>query len=571
MNLSELKSLVEIEKKKARLLLCEAPQPGSRAADGSGARVRSDYQWDGNREKGGPLVAAEIVDGGVLNAYNPPTHVFPDDPQTGRRVVVLKVYYENGLVEHVAFYSSSGQSYDKYIKKVDKNGQLVKVLNPKYVPPGKWIPFGGIVYRGNHISNHRRGINSPGYWLIKMPSASGRKDVNVYSDLANWLDKIDRNGAFHVHGQGSIRIRTDQLNKTLHWWGALKRQWRAGDEKLGLRGVPMSVVPGVEVTKDYYYVVGQPGRPPLDPQNIPGSLEAPSKEKLSPEARRAGYDSNPAYDDPNYYEDMKRLDNRQRAQFRDQSPGQGSRRQNLRYNLQAAVNKIKNRRGYVVLPRTLTKGWKPVSKKSGADATIIGQRLQEMAPEMPGTSTKRILDFWGTKAGTVGAVIDLGFFASEIHEIIDNKSLSQNQKEAMIRNKAKKHAIDASKDTAICFVLAKTLTPAACAAYLFGPLVYYAGAAALTVAKDALVGLGDFLSDVINIGPGTITPQEKAKFEREDQVIDGDSYQEEEYYDCMNRQQNGEKVYWNPKAHPSPQTRGKWHGECIDDSGPTDD
>ena len=530
MNLSELKSLVEIEKKKARLLLCEAPQEGSRASDGSGARVRSDARWAGNYKEGGPFVLAEILDGGPLDAYNPPTHVFPDAPHVGRRVVVLKVYRENGLVEHIAFYSSSGQSYNKYIKKKDKNGQLVKVLNPKYVPPGKWIPFGGIVYRGNDIYHHQRGINRPGYWLIKMPSASGMKNVNVYSDLANWLDAIDRNGAFNVRGQGSVRLRTDQLNKVLHSLGALKRQWRAGDWKLGVRGVPMSVVPGVEVTKDYYYVVGQ-GRPELDPQNIPGSLEAPSKEKLSPEARRAGFDSNPAYDDPNYYDDRMRARKQQRAQFRDQGPGQGSRRQNLRNNFRNAVNKINNRRGYVVLPRTLTKDWKPVSKKSGAHATIIGQRLQEMAPEMPATNMKKILGLWGTKAGAVGAVVDLGFFASEIHEILDNKKLSQKQKETMIRDKAEKHALDASKDAAICLALGAALTPAACYAYLFGPLVYYAGAAALTIAKDALGGLGDFLGDLMTIGLGTNTPEQTAEFERDDQVLDSSNlppYEEEE-------------------------------------------
>ena len=483
MNLTELKSLVEIEKKKARLILCEAPQ---------GPRYRVDAKWGGDQKLGGLFVGAEILNDGVLDAYNPPEHVFPGDPHQPRKIIVVKAYRADGTSEHIAFYSSSGTSYPKG--------------HPKYVPAGKWISFGGIVYRGNNKYNHVRGINDPGYWVVKAPGR--RKDVNKYSNLAKWLDNITANGAF---GRAKRRLRNDQVNAVLNKRRALRPAWR---DFLA----PNTVFQGVEVSKDYYHVKPDETRstPFLDPKNIPPGDQMPAPEKLSNEARERGYASNPVYDKP-------------KQKLAPETKPEG-RRQDLRNNFRNAVNRINNRRGYVVLPRTLTKGWKPVSKKSGADATIIGQRLQEMAPEMPATNTKRILDFWGTKAGTVGAVIDLGLFASEIHEIIDNKNLSQNQKEKLIRDKAKKNAIDASKDTAICFVLAKTLTPAACAAYLFGPLVYYAGAAALTIAKGALGGLGDFLSDLMTIGLGTNTPEQTAEFERDDQVLDSSNlppYEEE--------------------------------------------
>ena len=568
MNLSELKSLVEIEKKKARLLLCEV----SVEKVGDGLYVRSDAKWAGDFKRGGEFISGELLHGREgLDAFNPPDQVFESDPHQPRKVVVVRVERHPSFVderefvrqvdrrtgktvtirnlnykprfENIAFYSSSGASYDPYIEKFDNRGQLVKVPNPAYVPPGKWIAFGGMLYRGNNIENHRRGLNDPSLYVLKRPFKKF-KHVNEYSALSKWLDAIDRGGAF---GEPKTRLRTDQVNKTLNSVGALKKRWRSG-------GWTYSVFPGVEVTRDYYHVRG--GGVELDPERIPGSTRAPGPVALSYEASSRGYtDADPVYTQP-----KERITPATIPEPQQFAGGQG--RQSPRQNFRNAVNKIKNRRGYVVLPRTLTKGWKPVSKKSGADATIIGQRLQEMAPEMPATSTKRILDFWGTKAGTVGAVIDLGFFASEIHEIIDNKNLSQNQKEKLIRDKAKKHAIDASKDAAICTVLSTALTPAACAAYLSGPLVYYAGATALTVAKDALVGLGDFLSDVINIGFGANTAQLTAKFNLEDQPIDSESLEEEDYYDCMKRKKNGEKVYWNPKARKNPNT-GKWQGECY--------
>jgi len=566
MNLSELKNLVEVEKKKARLILCEV----SVKKAGDGLYVRTDARWDGDFKTGGEFISGEILHGREgLDAFNPPDQVFESDPHLPRKVVVVRVERHPSFVderefvrqvnrrtgqtveirnpdyrprfENIAFYSSSATSYSPYIEKMDNTGQIVKVPNPAYVPPGKWIAFGGMLYRGNDIDNHRRGINNPSLYVLKRPFTKF-KHVNEYSTLSNWLDAIDRAGAF---GEPKTRLRTDQVNKTLDSVGALKKRWR-----FGTPGWAYSVFPGAEVTRDYYHIRGAGAE--LDPERIPGSARAPGPVALDIEAWELGHRG----PDPVYTQPKERITPATIPEPQKFAGDQG--RQSTRQNFRNAVNKIKNRRGYVVLPRTLTKGWKPVSKKSGADATIIGQRLQEMAPDMPATSTKRILDFWGTKAGTVGAVVDLGLFASEIHEIIDNKSLSQNQKEAMIRNKAKKHAIDASKDTAICFVLAKTLTPAACAAYLFGPLVYYAGAAALTIAKDALVGLGDFLSDVINIGFGANTPQETAEFEREDQLIDSSSYKAQDEAECADRESKGESVYWDGKF-------------CIDDSGPTDD
>ena len=218
MNLSELKNLVEVEKKKARLILCES-------------ELITKY----DQQSGMPFV--RIRDPKRPNLRGARISKFPGlvTLRSGYKVVVVEVFLEHQgqqWSQNVAFYQSSGKN------------------TPKISAKGQWVPFGGIAYRG-----HLAGLGEWN-WILKH---AGGKTNNPYRIFGEWLESIDRNPKLNFPRHYRLDITDAQLNKILNDDGALRRDWlpntAGGSQFPGVDKVKkVTIVPGKEA-------IGPNGKP----------------------------------------------------------------------------------------------------------------------------------------------------------------------------------------------------------------------------------------------------------------------------------------------------------------------
>ena len=156
------------------------------------------------------------------------------------------------------------------------------------------------------------------------------------------------------------------------------------------------------------------------------------------------------------------------------------------------------------------------------------------------------------KIGVGLNVLGGGLFAKQVYDIVFHEKMSYKQQMDALEDIAYDIAKEVAITTAICVTSGGLCV--LYGVYAIGEMIN----SFLPSFSSVSSFFEDFLASLFDERSWTTTPEEEAEFEREDQLIDSSSYKAQDEAECADRESNGEPVYWDGNF-------------CIDDSGPTDD
>ena len=508
MNLSELKSLVEIEKKKARLILCES-------------ELITKY----DQQSGMPFV--RIRDPKRPNLRGARISKFPGlvTLRSGYKVVVVEVFLEHRgqqWSQNVAFYQSSGKN------------------TPKLSAKGQWVPFGGIAYRG-----HLAGLGEWN-WILKH---SGGKTNNPYRIIGEWLESIDRNPKLNFPRHYRLDLTDAQLNKILNDSGALRRDWlpnaAGGSQFAGVDKVKkVTIIPGKEA-------IGPNGKP-----LVAGRMSARHLESVKLKYNIAAEILSPyEYKIFRRVMDYRQTNELEYAEYRNKQDNieknirdkghQPGRAQVLGFDandVDNILNKVeveydtrrskalRSKAGFagmgVGLAVPLPNFGRPLSTRAKQKAQALGNKLiynvktplqvfipaaneirakvgsfkDPLARNLGAYATRTVERSKNWKTYAAPGVLDFAFLGLGVYQIMDNKKMSLRQQEKALIQLAK----DTAKDTAIGVSVCVASGPG-CVAYMaygiamladaIGPAILEAGISAGRWAEE---NIGKPIDDFLN-------------------------------------------------------------------------